>query len=289
MRRTFGSRMRVKARLSLKPSVVDRNWISSGPSCAFRPAFCSLLGRAAIVEPVDIDVENARRLPETTGADTVHALLVLLDLLERHPENGAEFALAHAEHRPAHTQAGADVHIDAVQRTFHRSGSDIMSSRNRLRAARFRSFDVRELRYARRARKSEKCNPRFSYLTSLRQESQQQKRRADRRRRRRPESRLPSRGKRYRKIRVKHGLLPKRGRGDLASKTVDDRGDAGIRDPHERKPQLDRPKARLGVMLVGAGRRPEPRVIGHVEKPARHARRPRRRRPFRRGRSPRNR
>ena len=116
LRRTLGSWIRVKARFSLKPSVVERNWTSSdGPLDSARPGEVRSAG-AALVEPVDVDIEDAGRLLEAAGADPVNAFLVFLDLLKGDSEDRSELALAHAEHRAAHPQPCADVNVDGVQR-----------------------------------------------------------------------------------------------------------------------------------------------------------------------------
>jgi hypothetical protein len=57
---------------------------------------------------------------EATGAYAIRAFFVFLDLLERHAEKLAQLALAHAEHRPAHSQPRPDVDIDYVRRFSHK-------------------------------------------------------------------------------------------------------------------------------------------------------------------------
>src|SRR5579863_9751366 len=62
------------------------------------------------------DLERSGRLLQAAGADSIRALFVFLDLLERHTEKFAELALAHADHCPAHSQPRADIDIDHVGR-----------------------------------------------------------------------------------------------------------------------------------------------------------------------------
>ena len=58
------------------------------------------------------DTQNARRFQQSAGADSIGALLVLLDLLKGYAEVFAQLLLADAEHHPPKPDAAADVNVD---------------------------------------------------------------------------------------------------------------------------------------------------------------------------------
>ena len=79
--------------------------------------------RSALEEEGGRHFQHPRQLLQPAGADAVGALLVFLDLLERHVEGFAEPALAHADHQPPHAQPRADMLVDRVGRFRHRASS----------------------------------------------------------------------------------------------------------------------------------------------------------------------
>jgi hypothetical protein len=71
----------------------------------------AVVARRILEEEGDRHAENRRDVLQAACADTVRALLVFLDLLERDAERLAQLLLAHAEHGPAQPDSAADVDI----------------------------------------------------------------------------------------------------------------------------------------------------------------------------------
>jgi len=63
-------------------------------------------------EEVGRDIERGRQAPEPGGGELVQAALVLLDLLEPHPDGVRQGRLAEAKIPPAPAKSTPDVDID---------------------------------------------------------------------------------------------------------------------------------------------------------------------------------
>src|SRR5438046_3819994 len=70
--------------------------------------------RRTLEEECNGNLQDVRDVLQSTRADAVGALLVLLHLLERQAERIAEVCLAHRKHHPPHANAGADVPVDRI-------------------------------------------------------------------------------------------------------------------------------------------------------------------------------
>ena len=57
---------------------------------------------------------TSRGLPKSCGADSIRALFVFLDLLERDAKMLTQLALTQPEHHPAHPQPRPDIDVDHV-------------------------------------------------------------------------------------------------------------------------------------------------------------------------------
>ena len=71
------------------------------------------------------------------------------------------------------------------------------------------------------------------------------------------------------KLRVQHRFGAERRCNHFAAEAVDDDRNAGIGGAHQREPEFDCAKARLGEMLMRPRRQTEPRVVGDVQHPSR--------------------
>lgn len=83
--------------------------LHSGPQAAWR-----LAGRNRQRKKADRCVENAGDRLQATGADTVYALLILLDLLEGDAQSLRKLILGQANRHSPATDACADVQVDRV-------------------------------------------------------------------------------------------------------------------------------------------------------------------------------
>src|SRR5205823_11108741 len=72
------------------------------------------LMRRTLEEECNGDLQDLRDVLDSARADSVGALLVLLDLLECQAERVTEVCLAHRKHHPPHAYAAADVLVDRV-------------------------------------------------------------------------------------------------------------------------------------------------------------------------------
>jgi len=112
-RRIFESLIREKARLSPMPSGVSRK-----PTMAEKPpSGLPMIEGAppgAFEEVRRGDTQNARRFQQSAGADSIGALLVLLDLLKGYAEVFAELLLTHAQRHAAQPHPTSNVDVDRV-------------------------------------------------------------------------------------------------------------------------------------------------------------------------------
>src|SRR5438046_7740239 len=70
--------------------------------------------RRTLEEECNGNLQDVRDVLQSTRADAVGALLVLLHLLECQAERVAEVCLAHRKHHPSHAYAAADVPVDRI-------------------------------------------------------------------------------------------------------------------------------------------------------------------------------
>ena len=117
--RTLGSRMRAKARLRCRPSVVDKksttycdeDFLSESAGRRWRAARWR-----AFEEKGRRHVQRLRNLLQAARADTIGALLVFLHLLKSDSERVSKLLLTHFHENSLHANAAADVTIDRIWR-----------------------------------------------------------------------------------------------------------------------------------------------------------------------------
>ena len=86
------------------------------------------------------NAQQARKLLQPARADAIGAFLIFLNLLKSNAKRVRELFLAHADHQPPHSQAGADMNVDRVggflhERTVPASDVRAMKIRARLSSA----------------------------------------------------------------------------------------------------------------------------------------------------------
>jgi cellobiose-specific phosphotransferase system component IIA len=82
--------------------------------------------RRALEKERDRHLQDLRDLLKAARADTVSALLVFLNLLERQAESVAELLLAHPQHHAAHAHAAADMLVDRVRRLLGHHKTELL-------------------------------------------------------------------------------------------------------------------------------------------------------------------
>jgi hypothetical protein len=68
-------------------------------------------------------VQRRRNLLQATGANSISALFIFLDLLKRQTQGFAEFLLTHSKKNAAHSDPTADMAVDRIRNLFHESKS----------------------------------------------------------------------------------------------------------------------------------------------------------------------
>ena len=71
-------------------------------------------GGCLLVEELHRNAQHLRQIEQSAGANTIDALLVFLDLLERQAELLAELLLAHAKQHTTEPHAASDMDVDRI-------------------------------------------------------------------------------------------------------------------------------------------------------------------------------